>query len=201
VDAVVVVDDGSPDDTAREAEAAGAVVLRHAVNRGQGASLKTGTEAALILKADVIIHLDADGQHDPTSIPVVAQPVLAGEVDVVFGSRFLGVEPEGMTAGRRFLLQAARTFNAFAVGVPTTMTDPQSGFRALSATAAREINITQDRMAHCSQILRLVTHSRTLRWREVPVRVRYTADSLKKGQKPWDAARIVWQLFIGAFTK
>lgn len=128
-------------------------------------------------------------------------PILAGDADVTFGSRFMGVEAEGITRGRRLLLHAARTFNAFAVGVPTHVTDPQSGYRAFSAKAAREIDFKQDRMAHCSEILRLVTRSKTLRWKEVPVRVRYTRDSMRKGQKPWDAARIAWQLLIGAFTK
>ena len=201
VHSVLVVDDGSPDDTALQAKQAGAIVIRHCVNRGQGAALRTGMEGAVALGADVIVQIDADGQHDPSFIPTVAAPIVQGTADVVFGSRFMGVEAEGMTQGRRLLLHAARTFNAFAVGVPTHLTDPQSGYRAFSAAAARVVDFRQDRMAHCSEILRLVTRSKTLRWQEVPVRVRYTADSMRKGQKPWDAARIAWQLLMGAFTK
>lgn len=201
VHSVLVVDDGSPDDTALQAKQAGAIVLRHCVNRGQGAALRTGIEGALALGADVLVQLDADGQHDPTFIPIVVAPILEGKADVVFGSRFMGVDAEGITAGRRMLLHAARTFNAFAVGVPTHLTDPQSGYRAFSAKAASQVDFKQDRMAHCSEILRLVTRSKSLRWQEVGVRVRYTRDSMRKGQKPWDAARIAWQLLIGAFTK
>jgi hypothetical protein len=119
---------------------------------------------------------------------------------VVFGSRFLGADADGMPASRLALLAAARTFNALAVGVPRRVTDPQSGFRAMTAAAARCVDFRQDRMAHCSEILRLVTRS-PLRWREVPVRVRYTSESLKKGQKPWDAPAIAWQLFLGVFTR
>src|SRR5689334_22153339 len=74
VDGVVVVDDGSDDTTAEEARATGVTVLRHRVNRGQGAALRTGTEAALRLGADIVLHVDADGQHDPTSIPTVLDP-------------------------------------------------------------------------------------------------------------------------------
>ncbi len=199
VDHVIVVDDGSGDATVDRAREAGAVVFRHAVNRGQGAALRTGTEGACRLGADFILHIDADGQHDANSIPAIIQPLVEGEVDVVFGSRFLGAEALGMPSSRRLLLGVARTFNAFAVGVPRRLTDPQSGFRGFTADAAKKIDFHQDRMAHCSEILRLVTRS-DLRWREVPVVVRYTQDSLKKGQKPWDAAKIVWQLFLGAFT-
>ncbi|MFH1077779.1 MAG: glycosyltransferase family 2 protein [Patescibacteria group bacterium] len=199
VSAAVVVDDGSGDRTAEAAKEAGAIVVRHRLNRGQGAALKTGTQAALRLGAEAILHIDADGQHDPASIPALLAPLAAGEADVVFGSRFLG-EAVGMPMSRRLLLAAARTFNALAVGVPRRVTDPQSGFRSLTADAARRVDFHQDRMAHCSEILRLVTRS-TLRWREVPVRIRYSEESLKKGQKPWDAAAIAWHLFLGIFTR
>lgn len=201
VDVVLVIDDGSPDATAERARQAGALVIRHCVNRGQGASLRTGLEGALALGADILVQLDADGQHDPSYIPALVRPIVLGEADVTFGSRFMGIEAEGITTGRKLLLQAARTFNAFAVGVPTHLTDPQSGYRAFSAQAAAKVDFKQDRMAHCSEILRLVTRSKSLRWKEVPVRVRYTQDSMRKGQKPWDAAKIAWQLLIGAFTK
>jgi glycosyltransferase involved in cell wall biosynthesis len=200
VDAVVVVDDGSGDGTALRARETGVQVLAHRLNRGQGAALRTGTEAALRLGADIVLHVDADGQHDPSSIPGLLEPLRTGEVDVVFGSRFMGEDALGMPMNRRALLVAARTFNALAVGVPRDVTDPQSGFRALTADAVRRIPFRQDRFAHCSEILRLVTHS-DLRWKEVPVRIIYSADSLKKGQKPWDAARIAWQLLLGMFAR
>jgi len=198
VDAAVVVDDGSTDGTAEEARAAGAVVVRHAINCGQGAGLRTGTEAALRLGAEIVVHVDADGQHDPAFVPALVAPIAAGAADVTFGSRFLGVHATGMSVGRNILLKMARLFNAFVMGVPRTVTDPQSGLRAMTATAARSVAFKQDRMAHCSEILRLVTHS-DLRWKEIPVRVSYTKESLSKGQKPTDAFNIVWQLLMGAF--
>jgi len=197
VDQIVVVDDGSGDGTTEEARRAGAVVLAHAINRGQGASLKTGTEAALKLGADIILHVDADGQHDPSTIPALIDAVCSGTVDVAFGSRFLGVTSEGMTVSRKALLALARRFSTLVLGLPWRLTDPQSGLRAMTADAARRIDFRQDRFAHCSEILRLVTRS-DLRWVEVPTRIRYTADTLEKGQKPTDALKIVWQLFLGA---
>jgi len=108
------------------------------------------------------------------------------------------MKAEGMPVTRKALLMAARQFNALVLGVSRKVSDPQSGFRAMSADAAKLIDFRQDRMAHCSEILRLVTRS-GLRWQEVPTRIRYTQDTLAKGQKPADALKIVWQLIIGAF--
>ena len=199
VDEVVVVDDGSTDITTKTAKTAGAKVFRHAVNRGQGAALRTGTEAALRLGADIIIHLDADGQHDPATIPLLIKEIEGG-VDVVFGSRFLGAEAVGMPAHRKYVLALAKTFNRLALGISSRVTDPQSGYRAMSAKAAHQIDFRQDRMAHCSEILRLVTRS-NLVWKEIPTTVRYTEETLAKGQKATDAFKIVWQLILGAFQR
>lgn len=196
VHGIVVVDDGSRDATARVARAAGARVLVHRMNRGQGAALKTGNAAALKWKADIVVHIDADGQQDPSFIPTLVAPICEGRADVVYGSRFLGVQPEGMPATRRMLLQAARRFNMFAMGIPLTVTDPQSGSRAMTAEAIRRIRFHQDRMAHASELLRAVVKS-DLRMIEVPVRVTYSPETLAKGQKSLDAFKIVWQLLIG----
>lgn len=200
VDGVVVVDDGSEDGTADAVHGEGVATLCHAVNRGQGAALRTGTEAALRLGAAIVVHVDADGQHDPQFIPTLTDPIRRGAADIVFGSRFLGETPQGMPLSRRVLLRAARTFNAFVMGIPRSITDPQSGMRALTAEAACAIDFKQDRMAHCSEILRLVTRSR-FRWVEVPVRIRYTTESLSKGQKATDALKIAWQLLLGVFAE
>jgi polyprenyl-phospho-N-acetylgalactosaminyl synthase len=200
VDTVVVVDDGSVDETARIALHAGAVVLRHAVNRGQGAALRTGTLAALRLGADVVIHTDADGQHDASDIPRMIAPIQEGRADVVFGSRFMDAHASGIPMVRHALLVAARVFNTLVVGIPSRMTDPQSGMRAFSRAAAERIQFYQDRMAHCSEILRLVTRAHPpLRYMEAPIRVHYTSASMAKGQKTSDALHIVWDLLIGTF--
>jgi polyprenyl-phospho-N-acetylgalactosaminyl synthase len=201
VDELVVIDDGSSDKTFTVAKAIPNVyAIRHTVNRGQGAALRTGTHAAQSLDADIIIHIDADGQHNPEQIPDLTQVIKDNKADVVFGSRFMGVKPQGMPFTRRILLIGGRWFNTFVQGIPRTVTDPQSGFRALNRKAASEINFKQDRMAHASEILKLVTRSK-LRWCEVPVHVIYTKESLQKGQKNTDALKIVWQLLLGIFTK
>jgi len=190
LDRLVVVDDGSKDATYAVAQAVGdpkIVVLRHRINRDQGAALRTGSEAALRLGADIIVHIDADGQHDPAEIPKLVEPIITGKADAVLGSRFMGAEPQGMPLIRKWLLLAGRTFNTLALGIPRSVTDPQSGFRAYTAHAA-------------SKILRLVTRS-GLRWQEVPIHVRYTADTLRKGNQTSDAFKIAWQLLLGAFTE
>lgn len=194
-DLVVVVDDGSSDETRDIAANAGAIALRHAINRGQGAALRTGTEAALRLGADIVVHVDADGQHDPTVIQALVDPIIRGEADIVFGSRFLGIDPTGMPRIRRAYFFLAKLFNVYLVGIPKNVTDPQSGARAMNRLAAETIRFRQDRAAHCSEILRLVTRS-GLRWTEVPVRVRYTPETLKKGQSFFEAFRILWHLLI-----
>ena len=199
VDSIVVVDDGSTDITAKTAKEAGAVVFRHAVNRGQGAALRTGTEAALRLGAEGIIHLDADGQHDSSAIPLFIKELEEGSA-IVLGSRFLGAQAIGTPAHRKYVLALAKTFNRLALGISSKITDPQSGYRAMTAEAARAIDFRQDRMAHCSEILRLVSRS-TLSWKEIPTTVRYTEDTLAKGQKATDAFTIVWQLILGAFQR
>lgn len=200
VDGVVVVDDGSADATTEAARAVGATVLRHAINRGQGAGLKTGTVAALRLGADIVVHIDADGQHDPSFIPVLVEPIRNGTADVVMGSRFMGLQPIGVPLTRKLLHRAIRIFNSLVMGIPKKLTDPQSGLRAMNAQAARKLDFKQDRMAHCSELLRLITRSE-LRWQEVPVKVIYSKDTLAKGNQNLDAVKIAWQLLLGMFDR
>jgi glycosyltransferase involved in cell wall biosynthesis len=196
-DMVFVVDDGSKDGTYQVARGTGAFVLQHAINRGQGAALRTGIEAALRAGATHVVHCDADGQHDPSFIPVLLEPLKLGQADVVFGSRYMGIKSEGMPLLRAMFHRAIKVFNIVVMGIPRSMTDPQSGLRAMTASAARKVEFFQDRMAHCSEILRIVTRSGEVRWCEVSVLVRYTSASLRKGQKIADAFKIVWQLFVG----
>lgn len=199
VEQVVVVDDGSTDATGEEARGTGAVVLSHVINRGQGAALRTGTRAALKLGADIIIHMDADGQHDPSFIPELIRSLMEQGADVLFGSRFLGIRAEGMPLIKKILLPLGRVFNSYALGIPYRMTDPQSGLRVMNRRAAEAIKFTQNGFAHCSEILRLVTRS-DLRWKEVPVKIRYTEGAMNKSKRP-DPFGIVWSLFWGAFRK
>jgi glycosyltransferase involved in cell wall biosynthesis len=194
---VVVVDDGSVDATSRVAAAHPVWVLRHPINCGQGAALRTGLAFALDRGADVIVTFDGDGQHDASDIARLIEPILDGRVDVTLGSRFQGRAP-GMPMSRRVLLHAARVFTRFFSSV--SVTDPHNGLRALSRRAAERIAITQDGMAHASEIVeQLRVHC--LRWREVPVTIRYNEATLAKGQTGWQAARIVSHLIVARVLK
>lgn len=196
VDEVIVVDDGSRDQTALQARAAGATVLQHIINRGQGAAEETGTRAALAHRADIVLHFDADGQHDTADIPAMIQPILDNKADVVLGSRFLGTSPN-LPLLRRLTLIAGLIFMRFFSGI--RLTDSQNGFRAFSRDAAERLKITQDGMAHASEILDKIIEL-NLRYVEVPVTVHYTDHSLSASHGGHgNALSIVWRLLTDKF--
>jgi glycosyltransferase involved in cell wall biosynthesis len=183
---VALVDDGSSDETATAARAGGATVLRHVVNRGQGAALQTGIEFALRQGATKIVTFDADGQHDAADIPTLIAAL--DDADIVLGSRFLG-NVEGATRSRMALLKTAVVVSNGLSGMH--LTDAHCGFRAFRASAAPALRITQDRMAHASELLRKIRTS-GLRLVEAPVTIRYTEHSMKKGQGGLQAVRIMF---------
>ena len=194
---VVVVDDGSRDDTPAVALGRGVWVLRHPINRGQGAALQTGIRFALQRGAGVVVTFDSDGQHDPADIPAVVAPVIAGTADIALGSRFLG-HTVGMPTSRRIVLKLAVLFTRVVSRI--RVTDTHNGFRAFSRAAAQSVRIRQDRMAHASEILDEIKRL-NLRYTEVPVTIRYTAATLAKGQSSWNAVRIAWQFLVGKVVK
>lgn len=198
VDEVVVVDDLSSDNTGPQAGVAGAKVLRHCINLGQGAALRTGTSYALSQGADIIVHFDADGQHDPADIEKLLAPLKNGQAVVTLGSRFLaGGEAMGITVSRRWLLVLARKWVYWWTHLK--LTDPQNGLRAMTRSAAEQIVWKQDRMAHASEILEEIARL-GLTYQEVPVTVHYSEYSKHKGQKNINAWRIIWRLILGKLT-
>lgn len=190
---VVVVDDGSRDDTAAAADVPGVFVLRHVVNLGQGAALQTGIDFALRRRAAHIVTFDADGQHDAGCIPALVEAL--DDADIALGSRFLGKAIEGASNRRVALLKTATLVSNGLSGMK--LTDAHCGFRAFRASAAPKLRITQDRMAHASELLRKI-HTSGLRVVEVPVTVRYTEHSMSKGQGGMQAVRILFDYFFRA---
>ena len=189
--AVVVVDDGSSDATAEEARTAGAVVINHPFNLGQGAALQTGIDYALAQPAEVIVTFDADGQHRFSDISHLAEALVQERADFALGSRFLGQAPT-VPPLRRALLCAATLFTRLTTGLQVT--DTHNGLRAMTRRGAAAIRLRQNRMAHASEWLSQIAAS-GLRYVERPVAVEYTAYSMAKGQTIGDAVPILVDLF------
>lgn len=187
---IVLVDDGSSDGTSRSAEGFNVSILRHAINRGQGAALQTGIDYSLAQGADVIITFDADGQHDAADIQRMAAPIIRGECDVTLGSRFLG-RAERLPPHRKLILKAGIIFTYLLSGL--RLSDVHNGLRGFSRRAAADLNIPLDRMAHASWILDRV---KACGWayREVGVTVRYSQYSREKGQSSWNSVRIALEM-------
>ena len=190
---VVVVDDCSTDGTAKTLHGLSCTVLRHRVNLGQGAALQTGVDCCVERGADVIVTFDSDGQHDPDDISKLVAALELERTDgpdVALGSRFLGATI-GMTAGRQLLLRAALLFTRVTVGIQ--LTDVHNGLRAFRTRVADKLVITQNRMAHASELLALI-HSCQLKFVEVPVTIRYSEYTRAKGQSALGAVDIVIDL-------
>ena len=167
---VVVVDDGSSDNTAETAKSVGAIVLRHEVNRGQGAALQTGNEYALAHGAGAVVHFDADGQFDAADISGALAVMQNKNADVILGSRFLDSRSKIPWTKKYLILPVSRFINWLFTGLK--LTDAHNGFRILSRRALEKINIAQDRMAHNSEIVKQIKEH-NLAFVEHPVRVKY----------------------------
>ncbi len=169
VDEVIVVDDGSTDETSALAEATGARLLRQPSNMGKAAAINAGFVLARQLNAQALVMLDGDGQHSPADIPVLLKPILSGEADIVVGSRFLGVEskiPRWRLFGQHALTLATNAASGVA------LTDSQNGFRAFSRRALDNFNFQTQGFSVESEMQFLIKHHE-LTVREVPVAVNY----------------------------
>lgn len=185
---VVVVDDCSTDSTKLIASEFPVHLLSHPVNLGQGAALQTGITYALLNGAQKIVTFDSDGQHSVSDIDKLLKAL--DRYDVSLGSRFLETSSaENLPRSRRVLLKCAALYTRASTGL--TLTDTHNGLRAFSRHAAEQIVITQNRMAHATQILQLIAYHK-LSYTEVPVNIKYTEYSLAKGQKMSNSLNILW---------
>ena len=194
---VVVVDDGSSDGTAACALASGAVILRHPVNLGQGAALQTGITYALAQGGEFVVTFDADGQHACADIARMVRALIEHDAEVALGSRFLG-KAVGISTARRMLLRLAVLFTRLTTGLKVT--DTHNGLRVFTRAAARKVKITQNRMAHASELLDQVARHK-MSYVEVAVTISYTNHSRAKGQTILGAADIVGDLVLGKLAR
>jgi glycosyltransferase involved in cell wall biosynthesis len=190
---VVGVDDGSEDGSAAAMRSAGAIVIRHPVNLGQGAALQTGINFALSdPHVRFIVTFDADGQHRVEDAQRLVERATRGDVDVVLGSRFLKrtTRPPVM---RAWLLRGAALFDRLTTGV--RLTDSHNGLRVLTRHFAETLDLRLSGMAHASELL---MHIRRVgaRYIEYPVHVDYTPYSRSKGQSPLNAVNIALDVWL-----
>lgn len=194
---VIVVDDGSKDRTGEEAQEAGATVLRHIINRGQGAALQTGISHALHEKADIIVTFDADGQHKAKDIKRLLAPIVQGKADVCLGSRFLK-DTTNAPFMRRVILKGGALSMRLFYGL--RLTDSHNGFRAFSRKAAERVRIKSDGMEHASEIIEQIADNRLI-YKEIPNTITYSEATLAKGQGNGNAIPIMTKMIIGKLKR
>jgi glycosyltransferase involved in cell wall biosynthesis len=190
---VIVVDDGSTDNTAKEALDAGAVVIRHPINLGPGAALQTGLRYCTAQGATIVATIDPDGQHKVADLIRLIEELKTRKLDFVIGSRFLG-KSEGMPIHRKLVLRAAKYFTLLTTGV--SLTDPHNGLRVMTGDVACRIRLRQDRFAYASELVGQL-RALNIRYGELPVTITYSDYSLSKGQKTSNSIRILLDLLVG----
>ncbi len=190
---VVVIDDGSIDETGALARSAGATVLRHSINRGQGAALQTGNQYALESGAEIVVHFDGDGQLNAKDIALAINRLNTEKLDIILGSRFLDSRTHMPWSKRHILLPISRWINFVFTGLQ--LSDVHNGFRILSRSALKAIVITQDGMAHNTEIVaQIKIHNLT--FAEHPVEVRY----YEYGQGVRGGLKILSDFLFGHFV-
>lgn len=174
---ILVIDDGSVDNTFEIVSKLNVYVARHLLNRGVGSASATGFEIAKILNPEIVVTFDADGQHDAADIIELIEPIQKDEVDVVIGSRMLA--KSGMPWKRIIYNKIANIATLVVYGF--TLSDTQSGLKAFNRKAFSLIDIETSRMEFCSEIIHKLKEKK-LRFKEVGVKSIYTEYSLSKGQ-------------------
>ena len=194
---IIVVDDGSHDQSCKTAKDQGVIALRHKINRGKGAAVKTGIEAAKRLDADVVVTIDGDGQHDPADLAALIDPIVKDGYDVVLGSRLLN--HDGMPGMKVVANKIGNFFTLLFYGI--LVSDSQSGFRAFSKYAVSVIDTKADKYEYDSKVIREIKNNR-LKFIEVPIKVRYTEYSMGKKHKQGlvnglkTLARMIWDKLV-----
>jgi len=190
---VVCVDDGSSDRSATVAREAGATVISHPMNLGQGAALQTGiTWARNKGDLDYLITFDGDGQHKVEDVVDMLSYARRRDLAVVFGSRFLDKRTKPDLA-KRIVLKVAVLITRLVTGLQ--LTDAHNGLRVIRADALEHVNLIQDRMSHATEIVHQLAKS-GLSWKEYPIEILYTEYSKRKGQSLLNSINILFDLIV-----
>ncbi len=190
---IVCVDDGSSDGSAEAARRAGATVIAHPMNLGQGAALQTGiTWAKRKGDLDYLITFDGDGQHKVDDVVDMLSYARRRDLAIVFGSRFMDKRTKPDIA-KRIVLKVAVLITRVVTGLQ--LTDAHNGLRVIRADALEHVNLIQDRMSHATEIVHQLAKS-GLVWKEYPVEVLYTEYSKRKGQSLLNSINILFDLIV-----
>ena len=195
---IVCVDDGSADGSAAEIIKAGAILVQHPINLGQGAALQTGIDHALQdSRAQYFVTFDADGQHRVEDALAMLRHLREHDVDIVLGSRFLGAA-KNISPLKKLVLKAAIVFSNRTSGLK--LSDAHNGLRVFNRTVAEQLCITMPDMAHASEIIHRIAEHR-FRYAELPVTIVYTDYSRAKGQSVLNAVNISFDLLLQRIAK
>jgi polyprenyl-phospho-N-acetylgalactosaminyl synthase len=195
---VVCVNDGSTDNTSQEVAKTKAILIEHSLNLGQGAALQTGIEYALQdPEASIFVTYDADGQHRLSDVSKMIQALKDSGVDIVLGSRFLG-QVENLKTSKKLLLKAAILFTNKSTGLK--LTDAHNGLRVFNRNFAEKLKLTFSDMTHASEIVDRIRQY-GFKYKEVPVKIKYTEYSLSKGQPAVNAINIAFDTSLHKVIK
>jgi glycosyltransferase involved in cell wall biosynthesis len=190
---VVVVDDCSNDGSKKQLTGLPIFYLRHRVNMGQGAALQTGIDFAKKRGAKYFVTFDADGQHDSDDIEGMIVLIEKEKSDIVFGSRFLQGSKTNVSDSRTFVLNVARYVNYLVSGI--LLSDAYNGLRLFDRKAADSIKLTENKMAHATQI-QVLAAKHKLKYAEYANSIHYNQYTTGKGLRNWDGIKIFFEILL-----
>ncbi|MHB1376740.1 MAG: glycosyltransferase family 2 protein [Candidatus Humimicrobiaceae bacterium] len=189
---IVVVDDASNDKTSETVQTLNVFIIRHPVNMGPGAAIKTGIDFALLDGADIIVTFDADGQHLAKDIHDLVKPIILNKADIALGNRFLN-KTSKVPIFKKIILKAGALLMFLMYGILSS--DSHNGLKAMSRLAALKIDIRSNGWEYCSEVIEEIVLKK-IKYQEVPVTVKYTDYSIKKGQKIYNSFYILSKMFV-----
>ena len=189
---IVVVDDASADKTSETVKTFNVFLIRHPVNMGPGAAIKTGIDFALFNGADIIVTFDADGQHLAKDIYNLVQPIILNESEITLGNRFLN-KTSKVPIFKKIILKAGALLMFLMYGILSS--DSHNGLKAISRSAALKIDIRSNGWEYCSEVIEEIMLKK-IKYREIPVTVKYTDYSIKKGQKIYNSFYIFSKMLV-----
>ncbi len=194
---IIVINDGSTDKTGKIAKDNKVILISHPINLGQGSSIQTGLEYALLSGADILVTFDSDGQHRASDIAGLLEPIINDKAEVTLGSRFLNKNSN--TPWIKQIILKGGAFTLFLMyGI--MLTDTHNGLRAFTANAASRMKLESRGMEHASEIIEKIKLEK-LRYLEVPVTIKYTSYSIKKGQRISNSLNILFKMLAKWFLR